>query len=223
MRRIMCNVGSLKRPALLVGSVLLFAMLVLATYSRVSAKDAGHRKYGSSLQDWMLLYSTWELGGTDIQPDANGNADVGHTVLLAVPSAPGDGTPASINITLKPGQGFAVPFGQWVGNAYEDGSEDPMANPQDFKDVTVKLDGKTIISSKNFLDYYTEDDFDPPLTTDISAPAVSWIFEQSVGIVHGPLCVGKHTLTLDESIDFSDLGFTSPIVYHNTWNITVKH
>jgi len=182
--------------------------------------------FGRSLGQWMLAYTTWYLGSADIPPDGNGNADVGRVVLLPLPNAPGDGTPASIDVTLGTGQPFTLPFTQWIGNSYIDGSEDPVADVSDFRDmqITVKLDGQPIITSKNVMDYYTEEEFDPPLTTDLPAGigATAWVFVQSIGIAHPPLTPGQHTLTLDESISFDDLGFTEPVVYHNTWNITVK-
>ena len=175
----------------------------------------------------MLDYTDWELGGTTIAPDANQNADVGHVVLLALPSAPGDGTPGSIDITINSGQPFALPFFQWLGNSYTNGSVDPMASLDDFEDmdITVKVDGVTVITDKNVMDYYTETPLDPPITTDLpqGIGATAWVFAQTVGMVHSPLPPGKHTITLDESVALPDLGIPGPIVYHNTWNITVRH
>jgi len=101
-----------------------------------------------------------------------------------------------------------------------------MADVNDFKNmaITVKLDGVPVITGKNIMNYYTEGAFNPPLTTDLpqGIGATAWVFAQSVGMVHTPLAPGKHTLTLDESISLPDLGFPAPVVFHNTWNITVK-
>jgi hypothetical protein len=180
--------------------------------------------FGHTLAEWQVAWTSWFLGSLDIAPDANGNADVGHVVLLGLPNAPGDGTPASLDVTLRSGQGFVLPFQQWVGNVYTDRSVDALADVDDFRnmDITVKVDGVAVVTQRNVMDFYTEGVFDPPLFTDLPPGAVAWVFVQSVGMVHTPLRVGKHTITLDESISFADLGFSEPIVFHNTWNITVK-
>ena len=224
MRPDLCN----RSRFVVLGALLTCALLAIQPSAGAGAGAApgNSRTLGQSLSQWMVDYTSWLLGSRDIDPDVNGNADIGQVVLLALPSAPGDGTPGSIDITLRSGQSFTLPFFQWIGNSYEDGSVDPMADVNDFRNmqIVVKLDGVPIITQKNVMDYYTEAAFDPPLTTDlpVGIGATAWVFEQSIGIVHAPLPPGKHTLTLDESISLPDLGFTAPVVYHNTWNITVK-
>ena len=229
MRRTTCT-GGFSKNGILAAGILLLSGLLLAPRSSVSAgagpSPANSSAFGKSLAEWMITYTSWALGGTTIAPDANNNADVGHVVLLALPSAPGDGTPGSIDITLNAGQPFTLPFFQWLGNSYENGSVDPMANVNDFNnmDIVVKVDGVAVITTKNVGDYYSESPIDPPITSNLppGIGATAWVFEQSVGMVHPPLPPGKHTITLDESVSLADLGFTAPIVYHNTWNITVK-
>jgi hypothetical protein len=215
---------------ILAGGVLVLFALSLAPTSFVSAgskpSPAHSSAFGKSLEEWMLTYTSWALGGTKIAPDANNNAQAGHVVLLPLPSTPGDGTPGSLNVKLDSGQPFAMPLFQWLGNSYVDGSVDPMADVNDFRnmEITLKIDGQTVITTRNVMDYYTEGTFDPPITTDLppGIGATAWVFAQSVGLVHPPLSPGKHTITLDESVSLADLGFPGPVVYHNTWNITVN-
>src|SRR5216117_3855651 len=49
--------------------------------------------FGKSLAQWQDTYFRWFVGQLSIPPDRNGNADVGHVVLMPLPSVPGDGTP----------------------------------------------------------------------------------------------------------------------------------
>lgn len=204
------------------------ALLPLWVAASGSAGPApgGSRAFGQTLGQWQVTWTSWWLESTDIPPDADGNAKVGNVVLLALPPAAGDGTPASLDVTLRPGQGFMLPFFQWNGNGYMDGSTDPLADVNDFAnaDIIVKVDGRAVVTPRNVMDFYSETAFDPPLTTDLppGIGAVAWVFVQGIGMVHTPLPVGHHTITLDESISLRDLGFTEPIVFHNTWNITVK-
>lgn len=214
----------------IIAGVVLAAALFVAKVPVVRASPhalpANSSASGETLGEWMLAYTSWFLGGTSITPDANGNADVGHVVLLALPNPPADGGRGSIDITLAPGQAFTLPFFQWIGNVYLDGSVDAMADIADFKnmEISVNLDGVPIITGRNVMDYYTEQAFNPPLTTDLpqGIGATGWVFVQSVGMVHTPLPPGKHVLTLDETISLPDLGISTPLAYHNTWNIMVK-
>src|SRR5689334_13273774 len=52
------------------------------------------------------LYSRWLFGNITLPTDQNGNAVVAGVALMPLPNAPGDGTPGSINVTLKAGQAF---------------------------------------------------------------------------------------------------------------------
>jgi hypothetical protein len=231
MRRATLSVLFQKRVSFVWVLVLLLSGLSPAPGARARAAEPKLPGIGDFfsdfLSDLMVIYTRWELGATQIKPDSNGNAAVGPIVLMPLPSAPGDGTPASINVTLKANQASTMPLFQWIGNKYQDGSVDPMADLEDFEDmqITFKVDGIPVVTDRNVMEFYTESELRPPVTTDLPQRigATAWVFEQTVGIILPPLPPGKHTLTLDESVGLPDLGYPAPQVYHNTWNITVKH
>jgi hypothetical protein len=180
-----------------------------------------------SLADWQALWLAWFIGDVDIPPDDNGNADVGHLVLMPIPNAAGDGTPASVDVTLDAGQGFVLPLWSTYGFSYSDGTpNDPLVPLSVFKTLkfNFSIDGKTVIDHRNLMDYYSQTLFPPPgLPLDLP-PADAIISLQCIGIVHGPLSPGKHTMTLD-AVNTQALppqyggGFAE---YHNTWDVTVK-
>ncbi|HEY0456199.1 MAG TPA: hypothetical protein VGE41_07465 [Verrucomicrobiae bacterium] len=169
----------------------------------------------------MDTYWTWALGGATLPNDAHGNAVVKGVALMAFPSAPGDGTPGSIDITLSAGEGFAIPFFAFLGNSYSDGTPpDTFAALSVFQtlDISVTLDGVTIVDGSNVMQYFTEFYFNPAIPLN-SPPANAWIWAQTVGVVHAPLPVGNHVMKMHVRNTEPAYGFT--FEYNNTWNIHV--
>jgi len=186
----------------------------------------GHSSaFGRSLAAWDDLYFRWTFGNVTIAPDANGNAVVNGVVLLPLPNAPGDGTPASLDVTLNNGQPFTLPLWFLAGTSYTDGTPpDPVVDVNVFKtlDFTFKVDGVTVVNSANVMNYYSESSFTPPIPLEIfNIDSIIWF--ESIAITHTPLPPGTHTLTLD-AVNTQALppnfggGFAN---FHNTWNITV--
>ena len=182
---------------------------------------------GFQLAFWEDIYWRWAYGGLTIPPDANGNATVGgHVVLLAIPSTPGDGTPGSLDLTLKADQAFMLPLWGQLGTSYTDGTPpDPFIDVNVFKTLQLKLtiDGVTIVDGHNLMRHYSQFLFRPPISIN-SPPYQAIIWFQGVGIFHEPLKAGKHVIKLDVK-NTQDLppNFGGGVVeYHNTWNVTVK-
>jgi hypothetical protein len=219
-----------------------FTTAVLALCAAVltvmySARAAGpvpgqSQAYGAGLGEWQQLYWQWAFGQADLPVDANGNAVVGPVVLMPLPDAPGDGTPGAIDVTLGPGQPFVLPLWNILGTSYDDGTPTDAAidlSVFETLDIALKIDGVTVVSTDNVMDYYTAFDFDPeiPLPPEWSPyEAIVWL--QGIGVVHPPLSAGQggqHTITLDvkNTIPVTDgLGNEYVFEYHNTWSVTVE-
>jgi hypothetical protein len=123
-------------------SLAAFVLITLFIAMQASAGNASapgrSTAFGKSLAQWQELYGRWLYGGVNVPTDANGNAVVGgNVVLLGLPNAPGDGTPGSLDVTLKPGQAFVLPeFGE-IGTSYTDGTPpDPMLELRCWKSIT---------------------------------------------------------------------------------------
>jgi hypothetical protein len=196
-------------------------MLAMAGHSPVP----GHSNaYGQSLGDWLETYWRWSYEGTPLPTDRYGNTVDGKVVLLAIPPTDGQGEPGSLDVTLGSGEAFALPFFGVIGWQYSDDSFDPPEDIALFQtlDITVKVDGVVVINEKNVMNYYVEEEFDPPIPFPVYD--VNFVFLQAVGMVHQPLSVGKHELTLDvkNTQAYSPAYGGGYSEYHNTWNITVK-
>jgi hypothetical protein len=183
------------------------------------------RAFGKTLAGWQEIYMRWALGQVVIPPDANGNAVVGKVVLLPVPNTSGDGTPGHLDVTIHSGQAFTVPLLGLLGSSYTDGRPaDPLVNVSWFQttDLTLQIDGVTVVDNLNLMNYYSQFYFAPPVPVS-SPPIASVIWCQNLGIVHNPLSVGTHTLKLDEKTTQAlppNLG-GGLREYHNTITITV--
>jgi len=178
--------------------------------------------HGASLAGWEEIFWRSYFGDITVPTDANGNAVVGSVVLLNSPAAAGDGTPASIDVTLKTGQSFVLPLWVLLGTSYDDGTPpDPFEPVSIFEtlEITLTIDGRTIVDSSNAMNYYTQFAFDPVIP--LSFPpinAVIWF--QGIGLVHHPLTPGQHTFVLHARNTQPAFGTT--FEYNNTWNVTVK-
>ena len=207
---------------MLMGTVAAALWLAQSTFAGNAAQPGNCNAHGSSLATWEELYWRWTFGDATVPTDANGNAVVGSVVLLAQPSASGDGTPASVDVTLKTGQSFVLPLWALLGTSYDNGTPpDPFEPVSIFQtlEITFTIDGKTVVDSSNAMDYYSQFSFVPPVPLSFS-PINGIVWFEGVGIVHHPLTPGKHVFKLHAKN--TQLAFGSIFEYNNTWNMTVK-
>jgi hypothetical protein len=174
------------------------------------------------LRVFQDTYWRWLYGNTTLPTDANGHAVLNGTALMPLPNAPGDGTPGSIDITLSEGQPFFLPLFGELGTSYIDGTPpDPFLDLSIFKTLVIKftIDGKTVVNSRNVMDYYSQFSLVPPMPY-VVANMDALIWFQSIGVLHEPLSPGKHVLKLDVKNTIPAFGFIAE--YHNTFNVTVQ-
>src|SRR5882724_7578470 len=144
------QITKLIKPALCLG----VADLVLsgsagAPRAYASDRDSDSKPPTTVVTAFLDIYWRWTFGNITLPTDQNGNAVVGGVALMPLPNAPGDGTPASIDVTLKAGEPFFLPLNGLLGTSYTDGTPpDPMVDRNVFGKanliLTLKLDGKTI-------------------------------------------------------------------------------
>lgn len=212
----------------LAAGVVVALWLAFPTFAGSKPSPGQSSAFGKALGQWEDLYVRWEYGNLAILPDRNGNAVVNHVVLMPIPATPGDGTPGHLDVTMSPGQPFVLPLQQLLGTSYTDGTpDDPFVDVSWFQtmDITLQVDGVTVINTSNVMDYYSQFSFSPPvpLPPDF-APLDSIIWCQAIGFVHTPLSVGTHTIKLDErNTEPLPPGFGGGFVeFHNTWTVTVQ-
>jgi hypothetical protein len=214
------------------GASLAVAAGLLVGVSNVDPVLAGNKPapgnssaFGQTLAGWQDTYFRWYLGQLAIPPDANGNAVVNGVVLIPLPNAPGDGTPASLAVTLNNGQAFSVPLFYLLGTSYMDGTPpDPMVSSSFFNtlNLTMQIDGVTVVDGSNLMDYYSQFTFAPAIPIDFP-PIDSVIWCEDMAVVHSPLSVGVHTIKVDlKSMQPLPPNFGGGFPeYHNTWTLTV--
>jgi len=183
------QITKLMKPALCLG-VAALALIGSAGATRAYAadRDSDSKAPTTILTAFEDIYWRWTFGNITLPTDQNGNAVVGGVALMPLPNAPGDGTPASIDVTLKAGEPFFLPLIGLLGTSYTDGTPpDPFVDRKVFGKknlkLKLKLDGKTILEEDDALDFYTEFSFDPPIPLN-SPPLDSIIYSQGVGILH---------------------------------------
>jgi len=180
--------------------------------------------FGNTLTAWQETYFRWFYGDITVPTDSNGNAVVGnHTVLLPLPAAFGDGTPAHLDVTLSPGQSFVLPLWAELGTSYTDGTPpDPFLPDSVFQtlDISFTVDGATVINGSNVMNYYSKEPMSPVIPIYNFPPYDAVIWMESVGITHAPLTPGKHTLALHVANTQPAFGLFSE--YNNTWTVTVQ-
>jgi hypothetical protein len=212
---------------LISGIGLTAAAAVLLSLSFATARTHAEES-NPQLAAWSATYWYWAFGdpddaGVPFGTDAYGNTSVVGVVLMPLPDAPGDGTPASIDVTLNSGESFYLPLWNLIGTSYTDGTPpDEFFGLNVFKtlDIRVKIDGVAVITTDNVMNYYARGEFDPEI--EFGAFGIdSIIWFQGVSILHAPLSAGKHVITLDAKNTIPVLGAT--FEYHNTWNATVKN
>jgi hypothetical protein len=210
-------------PAICIAAVLLLrgAPLLRAENPHHDSKQFIQSK--ALLDKFADLHFRWLVGNITLPTDQNGNAVEGGTVLMPLPNAPGDGTPASINVTLKLGQSFFLPLLGLPGTSYNDGSApDPFVDFEVLKSnltLQLKIDGRAVLEEADALeDFYTQFYFDPPIPY-VFPPLEAIIYLQAVGVLHKPLPAGTHVITLDEKVD--PIPIFGGVEYHNTFIVTV--
>ena len=210
--------------------VLLIVLLGLSTGMLAMAGHGNPNACGQSLGEWLnVAVGLWR--NARFPTDSYGNTVVGKVVLLGDSTEDsGDGAPEALDLTLSSGEAFVLPFFGVMGSEISNGGY--VAEELSFfktLDIKVKVDGVVLVNRRNVMDYYAENEFDPPIPY-IPDPEhypdyiVNFAFLQAVGMVHHPLSVGKHVVTLDvkNTQPFSDEYGGGYAEYHNTWNITVK-
>jgi hypothetical protein len=192
------------------------------TEEDVGSSQAELKKPDPRLAQYQETYFRWLFGDKVLSNDAFGNAVEKNIVMMPTPQAPGDGTPGSIDVTLGAGEGFTLPFFVELGTSYRNGTPpDPFEARSLFTTLDIKftIDGKTVITSANVLEYFSQFSFSPPIPFD-DAVVQAVIWYQGVALLQNPLPPGKHVLKLDEKN--AEPGFGGILEYHNTWNVTVK-
>ena len=182
----------------------------------------GTTNYGHTLGEWEVIWDRWDYGQTIISPDVNGNAVVNGAVLMPFINP---GGPNTANVTLAAGQGFMLPLWGVIGNSYVDGTpNDDFINQSIFATLTIKaqMDGVTIIDGVNVMQFYTADAVAPPIPF-FSYPYNAIILSQNIGMVHAPLTVGSHVLTLSaQNTQVLPPNYGGGVFALNSvWNITV--
>jgi hypothetical protein len=189
------------------------------------AAPANSSAFGNSFITWQQTYFRWAYGDITVPTDSNGNPAVGnHMVLLPLPAAFGDGTPAHLDVTLSAGQSFVLPLWSLLGTSYTDGTPpDPFVPDSVFQtlDISFTIDGVTVIDGSNVMNYYAKAAFDPAIAIVGFPPVDSIIWSQNIGITHAPLTPGTHTFVL-HAVNTEAVfgGFFSE--YNNSWTVTVQ-
>lgn len=203
----------------------------------VCAPDS--KAFGKTLTEWMGIYWQWfySTGGDLAQ------SKVGPVQLMPLPNGTqtgGSGTPddpavyvGQLEITLPAGTPFVLPEYSWVGELYQDGSQDPpMDNAVALASghPTLTIDGRTIITDANKAAFYVPlTYFDPVVMypTPSSYGSVGDVYYQGVAFVSPPLTPGTHVIHLYEPLIFEAGAYAGlpaglGLIYDNTWIITVK-
>jgi hypothetical protein len=180
------------------------------------------------LTDWQEIYWEWAFGALTLPADANGNAVVGNVVLMPLPSAPGDGTPGHLDLTLRAGQSWVMPLWTLLGTSYTDGTPpDPFIGLDMLEtlDISFQIDGQTVIDNRNVAAFIAKGTFNPPIPLPADyAPLAAIIWVEDVGLVRQPFSVGVHTMKLDvKNTEPLPPSFGSAFSeFHNTWTVTVQ-
>jgi hypothetical protein len=181
-------------------------------------QPGGSHAYGKTLAEWEDIYWRWYYGGLTLPTDGNGNAVVGHVVMMPQPNS----SPGHLDVTLSSGQPFVLPLWVLLGTDYTDGTPpDPFVPVSVFETLQLALviDGQTVVNSSNQMEYFSKFTLQPPVPLDFP-PVNSLIWFEGIGTVHTPLSVGTHTIKLD-AVN-TEPAFGGIFEYHNTWTVTVR-
>jgi hypothetical protein len=185
-----------------------------------SPTPKGHAKELAALNE---AYQRWSFGVLTVPTDLNGNAVFRpNLVFMPIPSTPGDGTSGHLDVTLFAGQRFLLPLWVLFGTDYTDGTPpDPFQPLSVFQtlDITFKIDGKTLINTKNVMNFFVQFSFSPSIPVTGFPPTASVIWFQGISTLEHPLPPGMHTISLD-AVNTEE-AFGGIFEYHNTWNVNV--
>jgi hypothetical protein len=218
------------KPSKLLRAALLALLLGLglATPASAGPEPPGGQtgEPGGLLALFENLYWRWAYGELTLPTDRNSNAVVGVVAMVPIPYAPGDGTPATQDVTLNAGQPWMLPLWNLLGTTYTNGTPpDPIVGLSIFQtlDITFTIDGRTVVSTQNVMDYFSKFHFVPPVPIDYP-PANAIIWFEGIGVLHEGFRPGSHTLKLDvKNTQLLPPNFGGGVSeYHNTWNVTVK-
>jgi hypothetical protein len=215
--------NSMKLRTITSAGLLLGSLIASPVWAGPKPEPANQCSQGSVLDTLQDLYWRSAYGDITLPTDQNTNAVVGKVVMMPVPPAPGDGTPGTQAVTLQAGQRWFLPLWTLSGTSYTDGTPpDPFEPDSVFQtlEITFTIDGKTVVSSRNVMRYYSKFEFDPVIPLENADPYAAIIWFQGIGILQEPLCPGHHTLTLHAKN--TQLVWGSTFEYNNTWNVTVK-
>ncbi len=203
------------------------ALLVSEVGAKPKVAPPHSRAYGKTMAEWLTIYWEWLIGG--------GEDKVGKVQFMPMPAgeyAGGSGEApddpivfaGELDITIEAGTPFVLPLFAWIGERYEDGSEDPPIADEDLIDLihpNLTIDGETIVSDDNKEAYYVgptwfDRAIEYPEPTEYGSVAAIW--HQGFGIVSLPLSEGEHVIHLWEPFTLPGYPY---LAYNNTWNVTV--
>lgn len=224
----LCKGWGGKRCFLLLAAALLLSSTVPCGLSgEPGGPPPKSNAFGKPLSEWFALHwsrELWSWVGIET-PD-----HLGHLKFLPIPAGDyigGSGTaedPATfaghLDVKLKPGTAFVLPVAGWAGWAYDPVwgiPDDPPLDPSAFYG-TVELDGHPLA-----LGYVAPVYYDPPIPLpDDYYPGMTTIYVQGLVVLHQPLSVGTHTMTLESGMSFPDPDYSYGAKYLNSWTITVE-
>lgn len=187
---------------------------------------AGHA-YTHAVALSQQFYWPWNLGASNHQT-------VGPLFMVPLP----EGTPVSddpfvlqgsTSFDVKPGRTLVLPISVYIGEAYEDGTQDdPADSPIDFaaSSLILTVDGRVVAdssrSSNSCLDFGTVRFAKPiPYETPTDYGAVAAVWVKGLGVLLPPLRPGDHQIELQVVTPTADL-FGVDVGYYNTWYVHVR-
>ena len=186
---------------------------------------AGHA-YTRAVALSQQFYWPWNLGASNHQT-------VGPLFMVPLP----EGTPVSddpfvlqgsTSFDVKPGRTLVLPITVYIGEAYEDGTQDdPADSPIDFaaSSLLLTVDGRVVADSSrasiSCLDFGTVRFAKPiPYETPTDYGAVAAVWVKGLGVLLPPLRPGDHQIELQVVTPTADL-FGVDVGYYNTWYVHV--
>src|SRR4051795_1896909 len=142
---------------------LTMALALLAGGSRIGlagaagATPADAKVGGRSLSEWMTAYFVWSFSGAPAD-----QAQQGRVRFVPLPAADGSGTPAHLDLDVKPGTTLFLPLAAFIGEEYLNGTSDLPAEPE-WLTAELTIDGRRVDTTNA---YVAPTDFDPPFVYD---------------------------------------------------------
>src|SRR5205814_8053121 len=111
--------------------------LTSSDYVSAASKGASGHASGNNLASWEATYWYLTYGGQELPSDAHGNPVDHNVVMMPLPDAGGDGTPASINVNLSTGERSSLPLWSLLGPSYPNGTFDPDVDLDVFRTLDI--------------------------------------------------------------------------------------